>query len=49
MAAKSVKSVISTVIRKEFHSTALQHWKFSLKVFANYVGNDGIYGFCGHF
>ena len=33
MFAKSVKSVLSAVIKRKFHPTASQYWKFLLELF----------------
>ena len=47
MFAKSVKSVLSAVIKRKFHPTASQYWKFLLELFPINSGKDGFCGFCG--
>ena len=47
MFAKSVKSVLSAVIKRKFHPTASQYWKFLLELFPINGGKDGFCGFCG--
>ena len=45
MFAKSVKSVLSAVIKRKFHPTASQYWKFLLEQIKNKFpingGKDG--------